>query len=215
MSKRTTQALKENNKLEEKLTIENKAIMTDLVCYFRSCKLSVSDQEMVRSDLINMLLDGQDKGLSAKEVFGEDYELFCDEVISELPKTNMWNRVLTSLGHSCLYIGILSIILLLTNIFNSMSSFPNITIYIYQLFQIAVIIGVAVGFVNYIAKNSLRNIDKRTRVFVAICIIFSLFLIILSMVLFKEIAFTINFYSLTCLIVLLFIIYKIIDVKIE
>ena len=170
---------------------------------------------MVRSDLINMLLDGQDKGLSAKEVFGEDYELFCDEVISELPKTNMWNRVLTSLGHSCLYIGILSIILLLTNIFNSMSSFPNITIYIYQLFQIAVIIGVAVGFVNYIAKNSLRNIDKRTRVFVAICIIFSLFLIILSMVLFKEIAFTINFYSLTCLIVLLFIIYKIIDVKIE
>lgn len=44
-----------------------------------------------------MLIDGENRGLSAAEVVGEDYKAFCDAVISEMPQLSPTQRVLTGI----------------------------------------------------------------------------------------------------------------------
>ena len=49
--------LKQNNQREKELTKENNQVLTDMVVYLRESDLSDYNQELVRADLIEMVLD--------------------------------------------------------------------------------------------------------------------------------------------------------------
>lgn len=49
--------LKQNNQREKELTKENNQVLTDMVVYLRGSDLSDYNQELVRADLIEMVLD--------------------------------------------------------------------------------------------------------------------------------------------------------------
>ena len=49
--------LKQNNQREKELTKENNQVLTDMVVYLRGSDLSDYNQELVREDLIEMVLD--------------------------------------------------------------------------------------------------------------------------------------------------------------
>ena len=87
MSKRTKLLLKENNAFESQIQNEdNRAALTDIVVYIRSANISPYDQERVRRDIGEMIVDGEKRGKTAKEIIGDDYRLFCDRVIAEVPQ---------------------------------------------------------------------------------------------------------------------------------
>lgn len=86
MDKRTRKLLRENNKSEKVLPKEASELLTDIVVYLRSSNLSMYNQELVRRDITQMLIEGNERGEYSKDIIGEDYEAFCDAIISELPK---------------------------------------------------------------------------------------------------------------------------------
>lgn len=97
MSKRSKLLREENNEAEKKLSKETNDILTDIVVYIRNGNISDYSQELVRRDITQMLLDGENRGLSAAEIVGEDYKAFCDAVISEMPQLSPIQRVLTGI----------------------------------------------------------------------------------------------------------------------
>lgn len=86
MRKETKKLLKENNELCGQLSGEGNQVLTDMVVYLRGCNISMYDQERVRRDITQMLIDGERRGDTASTVIGEDYRSFCDNVVSEIPK---------------------------------------------------------------------------------------------------------------------------------
>lgn len=87
----------ENNEREKVLNDGANKILTDIVVYIRSANISDYSQELVRRDITEMLVDGQERGMTAAEVIGGDYKLFCDEVIAEMPQLTPCKRVITSI----------------------------------------------------------------------------------------------------------------------
>ena len=96
MSREAKALKKENNELEKQLSKEIEDIQTDMVVYIRSANISELDQERVRRDITQMLIDGEARGESAADVIGGDYKAFCDEIIAEIPKLSRAKRVLTA-----------------------------------------------------------------------------------------------------------------------
>ena len=86
MRKQTKELLRENNELCRELSDEGNAVLTDMVVYLRGCDISMYDQERVRRDITQMLIDGERRGDPAGNVIGDDYRVFCDSVVSEIPR---------------------------------------------------------------------------------------------------------------------------------
>ena len=85
MSRRVRKMLKENNELEQQLSDEGRKVLTDIVVYLRGVPVSMYEQEKVRRDITQMLIDGEKRGSFASDVIGEDYREFCDSIVEEIP----------------------------------------------------------------------------------------------------------------------------------
>lgn len=94
MSRRAKDILKENNELEKQLSDDGKKVLTDIVVYLRGVPVSMYEQEKVRRDITQMLIDGEKRGNSSKEVIGEDYREFCDSIVAEIPHMSRKEKVL-------------------------------------------------------------------------------------------------------------------------
>lgn len=60
MSSKTKALQKSNNLLDRKIRPENRSVFTDMICYIRSADISDYHQELVRYDLIEMILSAQE-----------------------------------------------------------------------------------------------------------------------------------------------------------
>ncbi len=96
MSRRVKEMLKENNELQEQLSDVGKKVLTDIVVYLRGVPVSAYEQERVRRDITQMLIDGEKRGNSAREVIGEDYRGFCDSIVDEIPHMSRKEKLLVS-----------------------------------------------------------------------------------------------------------------------
>ena len=94
MSRRVKEMLTENNELEKQLSDEGKKVLTDIVVYLRGVPVSMYEQEKVRRDITQMLIDGEERGTSAGEVIGDDYREFCDSIVAEIPHMSGKEKVL-------------------------------------------------------------------------------------------------------------------------
>lgn len=84
----------ENNELDKQLNKENDEIITDLVIYIQDKNLSAYNMQVVRREITAMAIESQMRGVSLKEVFGEDYRAFCDELVENSPKKSGYERLL-------------------------------------------------------------------------------------------------------------------------
>lgn len=80
------QMIKENNRLQESMTPDNLSYYQDMVVYIRSSAVQEQQSEELLLDMAKRLLDAQEKGKNAKDVFGNDLESYCKEQIERLPK---------------------------------------------------------------------------------------------------------------------------------
>lgn len=99
MNKKTKALNRKNNKLDDRVSPKNNTVMTDMVCYLRSANISEYDQEIVRNDLLEMILAAQERGEDVTAVIGTDEgaeKAFCDDVIAALPPRITFQRILAA-----------------------------------------------------------------------------------------------------------------------
>lgn len=157
MSSEARALRRENNELEKRLSREMNDVLTDIVVYIRSANISDLEQERVRRDITQMLIDGQSRGYGAPRVIGGDYKAFCDEIIAEIPKISAKQRLLTAVRDTlpalCVLFGVWAAFAALTQ------AIKGEVWYITPLYASDVLIGAALLLaatltVVYITKNS-------------------------------------------------------------
>lgn len=140
--------------------------------YIRNANISEYNKEIVRRDIIQMLLDGEKRGQSPSDVIGDDYKAFCDDVISEMPQLSAKERILTSirdvLPAICALFGIWIVFSLISSLING-EDWTHIPLTVFELIAGAVIVIVAQLIVVYITKYSFEN--KNTRLVVILAVI--------------------------------------------
>lgn len=111
--------IKLNNEKRELLNIENRQDYEDMLEYIRMHHNKSEQQtEELLIELLDHLLDAQDQGKSAKDIFGDDLKAYCQELIIELPVERISINlmfisylVLNLLGLIGMFVGIVDFIL--------------------------------------------------------------------------------------------------------
>ncbi|HIX63833.1 MAG TPA: hypothetical protein H9852_05340 [Candidatus Mediterraneibacter colneyensis] len=101
MSKRTRVLRAENERLAEDLSKDGKKVLDDMLQYIRGFDIGIYEQEKVRCDITEMLLDGERRGETAAAVIGGDYRLFCDSVLEEIPRLTVAEKVMLFFRDFC------------------------------------------------------------------------------------------------------------------
>ncbi len=167
----------ENNRLSEKLNKENQEIYTDIVCYLRVSDLTDIQQEEVISDILSMFFDWEKQDKKIKDMIGEDYKRFADDIIVAInPHKSILQKikeyVVIIIEAVCFLLTIDFLFLYLPEIIKGNLSL----IYEYSLGMAVrglIIFIVAVVTVNYIGKNSFslskRKPSKLVRFLIGVC----------------------------------------------
>lgn len=83
------QMIEENNKLQDAMSPENLSYYQDMIVYIRSSRMQEAKSEELLLEIAQHLLEAQDKGRTARDVFGSDPEAYCKELVEQLPKMNV------------------------------------------------------------------------------------------------------------------------------
>ncbi|MDW0109822.1 DUF1129 family protein [Sporosarcina aquimarina] len=91
----TKELIQENNEKREHLTEANEKYYSNILVYIRS-RFSLSERAMeeLLMEMLEHLLEGQQDGKSAEEIFGGDPRAYADEVIAQMPKEKKKNQLL-------------------------------------------------------------------------------------------------------------------------
>lgn len=160
MKKKCRELLKSNNKREKEIYKNNEKIYTDMIVYLRGSDMTEYNQELVREDLIQMIIDGQNRGDDIQKVIGENYKEVCDEIIETMPKKTTFEKVIgiVEMSTSSIWIlGMVYIIRLAIGNFITHNESWNFSLSIGDIINILIVISLANIFVNYICKTSLNN----------------------------------------------------------
>lgn len=83
-----------NNEKRKLLTEENEVYYTDLLIYLRTqWRLSEQQTEEILMEMLDHLLDAQNEGKSAKDIFGEEPIKFADSLIKEISNEDPRNWI--------------------------------------------------------------------------------------------------------------------------
>lgn len=215
MSKRTKLLNRENSEAEEGLSELSSAIQTDMVVYIRNANISEYNKEIVRRDIIQMLLEGEKRGQAPKDVIGEDYKAFCDAVISEMPQLSTKQRILTSirdvLPAICALFGIW-IVFSLISCLTSGEDLTHIPLTVFELIAGVVIVIAAELIVVYITKYSFESKPTRLVLILTALVLLTVVAYLLipnAVIMSPHIAVVIAF------VILVYIIFKLIDNKLD
>ena len=213
MNKTTKQLLEENNRRGEQLTPENQKILVDIVAYLRGSSASTYQQELVHRDILDMLQEGEARGQTAAQVIGEDYQAFCDEILTELPKRNMKQHIVYALSTVTLSAaGLLSIWLvfrLFEAPFQNRPFTPWLPMTLGQLLGGIMLIAYSYGLVEHICRNSFEDRDPSRLQVISFFVCIGLFFIFCVSL--QQIMFYLHAGIAALLIAVLFLIYKITD----
>ena len=125
MNKKTKEILKANNEREELINEENDKVLTDMICYLRGSNISEYEQELVRADIIEMVLDAQERGENINSVFGGNYKEICDNIIAELPQKTTKQKVLEGVNIVFMCMWIVGAILVVKQLIIGMVAEPR------------------------------------------------------------------------------------------
>lgn len=160
--------IEENNRKRELLTQENEAYYGDMLIYIRlQMALSEQQSEEVLMEMLDHLLDGQEEGKTAKDIFGDDPKAFADEIIQQLPKEKkraVIPFIAGIVGNIVSWLLIIRGILLLV-----LSQFTEVRTEVYPIVAvivalvIACFVAIAIWFILRLVKNSLFKEKRNTK----------------------------------------------------
>ncbi|MED4204324.1 DUF1129 family protein [Neobacillus mesonae] len=93
------QLIELNNHRRTELTPKNEKYYTDFMLYIRlQFFLSEQQSEEILLEILEHLIEGQQEGKTAPDIFGDDPRAFADELIEQLPNENKKSIVQFFLG---------------------------------------------------------------------------------------------------------------------
>lgn len=215
MSKKVKILLSKNNQLEKQISLDSELVMTDIVVYLRGANISEYQQEVIRQDVLQMVIDGEQRGTEIKDIIGEDYQSFCDQIINEVPKLTKRQRCLYAVRDGCLYFGIL---IAIWAGFGVIEMLKNNSLYIPvtvgDIISICMCILAAIVIVGIITKKSFDETFSKGKQMHAL-FIGALLICITTAVLFTQRAFEVHVVILGAILLILAALYKIIDGRLE
>lgn len=82
----TTEMTKRNNERRELLNKENLKVYEDAMIYIRLNARSEYATEGILLELLEHLIEAQEHGKSAQDVFGDNLHAYCDALIADIPR---------------------------------------------------------------------------------------------------------------------------------
>lgn len=170
MNKQTKELNRINNELDKQLNAENNRVLTDMICYLRVANISEYNQEVIRQDLLEMILSAQKRSENIQTVIGEDYKVFCDNIIASMPPQSIKEKILGVLDTIFLCTSILGAINIITSrdtiflIRNIITGEPlnfQIAVSIGSLISYGIIIAASFCIVHLICKTSFKRVKKK------------------------------------------------------
>lgn len=203
----------ENNELEKQLDDKTNDILTDIVVYIRSANISDIDQENVRRDITQMLIDARGRGETAADVIGGDYKAFCDAIIAEIPKMSTKKRVMTAIRDTLpalgLLIGIWAVFSVIEQIINGETWYVT-PVSVTDILGGAAMLILATLIVVYITKNSF---NAKPAALVCLILLITAVVLCAALLLPNRIIFSPNIAADAALVIVIFAAHKIIDNK--
>lgn len=223
MNKLTKELNKINNKLDKKVHAENDEAYTDMICYLRGANITEYNQEKIRYDLLEMILSAQQRGEDIQTVIGNDYKVFCDEVIANVPAKSKKENFLYILDLVCIGISILLTIKIIFSqqfislIKNLLSGKPvnlGIPVTLGDILSYSVIIVLATVFVQIFCKNAFKISNKKTNKLKTGFITYAVSLVLLTacilpILLLTKSLFIVNIFVLLAVALAFFIMHKV------
>lgn len=222
MSKISSEYRRKNNIREKEILPENQEIYTDMIVYLRVADMNEYNQEKVREDIINMIVDGQNRGEDIKAVIGENYKEVCDGIIEEMPKKTRKEKVMEAISLTLNLLWIMGLISVIISFASGSVSEENGWKYQCTIgyFISFIAIGIIANLIVYcIGKHTLDNkdVDKASKIkeiifgwiicVVAICVVMAPTLLL------KEVLFTVHIAVLLAVCIALMVIDVIISRK--
>lgn len=97
-----------NNEKQKELTEENEQYYDDMLIYIRlSSGKSEQQTEEILVELLDHVLQAQAGGRTAKDVFGDDPEAYCKELIEEIPEETRKRQIRFSIYIILQFLGII------------------------------------------------------------------------------------------------------------
>ncbi len=84
--------VKLNNEKRELLTAENEAAYGDMLIYLRLTSVPQKQMEELLLEILDHLLEAQEYGKTAHDIFGEDLKAYCDELINSSEHQNSFQQ---------------------------------------------------------------------------------------------------------------------------
>ena len=215
MRKRTKLLLEENNQSEKALSETGQGLLTDIVVYLRASRISTWEQEQVRRDITQMLLDAECRGEDPHAVIGPDPREFCDSVIAELPPMPRWESLLCTLRDGLLAAAVLAALWLGFGILEGLlgaGSWPELTLTIGQLLSGSGILLTACGLVYWICRSSF-SAERKKGPWVLLFLIF--FGLLCAGVFLRQPVATLPLPAAVCTVAGLFVVYKLMDTRLD
>lgn len=163
MNKKCKELLKSNIKREKEIHENNAKIYSNMIVYLRSADMSQYNQELVREDLIDMILEGQNRGDDINKVIGKNYKEVCDDIMEVMPRKTKKEKIAGSLELSLAAVWILGIIyigkLILENLITKSDRWV-FTLYLGDIVNMGIIVLAANLVVYYLSKNVFKTKEK-------------------------------------------------------
>lgn len=138
---RQTQLLQdENERSSDQLSRPTEQVFRQITQYIRTAPINGYQQECIRRDILQMLLDADTQGRTAEDVLGADYRAFCDSVIAEAPPLTSRERLLIGLRGALLTACFLIIYWLIPVIWQLRQSWPVLPVTVGNLVGAALIV---------------------------------------------------------------------------
>ena len=172
MNKQIKELNQINNTLDAQINVENYEAFTDIVCYLRGAAISEYHQEVIRQDLLEMILSAQERGENVQSVVGGDYKQFCDDIIASLPPKTLKERFLTFIDIFCFSLSLLwainiiiasETIALIYNVLTGQPLDYQIAISVGSVIATALILVASIVIVEVLTKNPFK-IGKKQNV---------------------------------------------------
>ncbi|WP_410983674.1 DUF1129 family protein [Bacillus cereus] len=150
-----------NNKKRKLLTKENEVAYGDMLVYIRLANIPEQQVEELLLEILDHLLDAQEENKNAYDIFGNDLQAYCDEIIAALPKQNRWQRIATPTFMSsyllAIFFAINSLVAFILPFFSNNERFQSVHVNLIFMFVIIITIHLLIHFVFDFIKSDLFN----------------------------------------------------------
>lgn len=187
-----------NNEMHKLIQDENRDTYVDLMLYLRGSNIDDIEQESIRSDLIRMILDAQERGDSIERLIGNNPKDFMDSIIDSFQQKSLKIRLLEysiiSIKGLLIIFSIISIFWFVGELLENQASNFNIPISVGDLLSMILLIILSFMVIDYLTKNPFKSNRRKQGLIVIIGFILTVLFTTAMPVLFPTVLFRINFF---------------------